>query len=185
MSESRSNEAALARELSHTRPAMPLLKKFSDLLARLCRIVIAASTVVMIGFLFVQVLLRYLFSAGFPWAEELAITLCAWIVLLGAGLGVKEGFHVRLTVLLDVLPTRALPFLEGAIQLVCLGFGIGLAYSGYVLTRQSEGMYLATMHVPIGVLYTVTIVSGITIAFFAFENIVSGNPPKVSEDANV
>lgn len=165
---------------------MPFFAKLSDLIALSCKVVIVASMIAMITFLFIQVILRYSFATGLPWAEELAVTLCAWMVLLGAGLGVKEGFHVRLTVLVDRLPTRWMAFLERAIQSICLVFGLALAWAGLWLSEQSTGMESATLAIPVWILYTVTPISGAVIAFFALENLIFGpSPVQHIEDGNV
>ena len=50
-----------------------------------------------------QVLMRYVFGDTPSWSEELAVLLFCWTVLGGLALGVHEGYHVRLTVLLDRL----------------------------------------------------------------------------------
>ncbi len=165
---------------------MPFFTKLSDFIALICKTVIVVSMIAMITFLFIQVLLRYLFATGLPWAEELAVTLCAWMVLLSAGLGVKEGFHVRLTVLIDRLPPRWMSVVERLIQFICLVFGVALACAGYWLSEQSSGMDSATLAIPVWILYTVTALSGAVIAFFSLENLILGpSPVQYAEDGNV
>ena len=165
---------------------MSIFKKLSDFVALVCKAVIVGSMIAMIAFLFLQVILRYLFATGLPWAEELAVTLCAWMVFLGAGLGVKEGFHVRLTVLIDQLPPRLASVVETLIQAICFGFGIALTCAGYWLSAESSGMGSATLAIPVWALYTVTSIGGAVITFFALENIIFGPSPALSpEDSNV
>ena len=51
-----------------------------------------------------QVVMRYVFGDTPSWSEELAVLLFSWSVLGGLALGVHEGWHVRLTLLPDLLP---------------------------------------------------------------------------------
>ena len=50
-----------------------------------------------------QVLMRYVFSKSPAWSEELALLMFSWATLGGMALGVYEGFHVRIDVLIDSL----------------------------------------------------------------------------------
>jgi len=164
---------------------MRLLRGLSDLVALFCRVIIVGCVVATVIVLFTQIVLRYVFQTGLPWAEELAVTMCAWIVFVGAGLGLREGYHVRLSFLMAWLPDPAARFVERLIQAVCLGFGVALAYAGYILSQQSVGMESATLGVPVWVFYSVTVLSGAIIAFFALENIILGTRPEYSERSNV
>ena len=53
-----------------------------------------------------QVFYRYVLGSSLSWSEESARFLFIWIVLLGASMGVKEGFHVAVTLFKDWLPRR-------------------------------------------------------------------------------
>lgn len=61
---------------------------------------LAAMTIVT----FTQVVLRYVFNAGFVWALELTIFLFAWLVLLGMSYGVRVGSHIGVDLLVKNLP---------------------------------------------------------------------------------
>lgn len=56
---------------------------------------------------FVQVVLRYLFNAGFVWAQELTIFLFAWLVLFGISYGVRVGAHIGVDLVVKKLPPKA------------------------------------------------------------------------------
>ena len=51
--------------------------------------------------------MRYVFGNALSWSEELALLMFSWAALGGLALGVREGFHVRLTLLLEPLPAVA------------------------------------------------------------------------------
>lgn len=53
---------------------------------------------------FLQVLARYLFGSALTWTEELSGFAMAWAVYMGAALGVRERFHIRILVGVLALP---------------------------------------------------------------------------------
>ncbi|MEQ6250974.1 TRAP transporter small permease subunit, partial [Sulfitobacter sp. HNIBRBA3233] len=55
-----------------------------------------------LGLLVTQVLMRYFLGSPPSWTEELAIILFAWLVLLYATVGLREGFHVAI----ETIPSR-------------------------------------------------------------------------------
>ena len=54
----------------------------------------------------VNVILRYLFSRPFHWAEEISVLLIVWAVFLGAGLVQKKDEHVAISYLFDLFPVK-------------------------------------------------------------------------------
>ena len=54
--------------------------------------------------LFINVVLRYVFDTGLFWVLELVQYLFAWVVLIGAAHGVKEGIHLGIDILLARMP---------------------------------------------------------------------------------
>jgi TRAP-type C4-dicarboxylate transport system permease small subunit len=56
-----------------------------------------------------QVISRYMFNLGLTWTEELAGFAMPWAIYMGAALGVRERFHIRILVVVYRLP-RPLQF---------------------------------------------------------------------------
>lgn len=55
---------------------------------------------------FAQVVLRYAFSTGLDWAEEVGRYGGIFLTFLGAGVGVKHGTHFSVEALVKALPPR-------------------------------------------------------------------------------
>jgi TRAP-type C4-dicarboxylate transport system permease small subunit len=70
------------------------MKRFNDLLLRLCRIMLIIMVPAMTVIVFVQVVLRYVFLSPLSWIEELARYLLVWISCFGAAYGVRKGEHI-------------------------------------------------------------------------------------------
>jgi len=71
-----------------------------------------------------QVILRYVFNAGFVWALELTTTLFSWFVFFGMSYGLKHGIHLGVDALVKLFPARAQRVLS------LLAVAAGLAYAG-------------------------------------------------------
>lgn len=54
-----------------------------------------------------QVISRYVFNFGITWTEELAGFAMPWAIYMGAALGVRERFHIRILVGVRSLPMMA------------------------------------------------------------------------------
>jgi TRAP-type C4-dicarboxylate transport system permease small subunit len=72
-------------------------------------LVLCVMLVAMLGCVFANVVSRYLFAVSFAWAEEAARFMMIWTVFLGAGLALRHGLHVAVTLLPDALPPLRKP----------------------------------------------------------------------------
>ncbi|MBQ0751421.1 MAG: TRAP transporter small permease [Roseovarius sp.] len=127
----------------------------SRLVANLC----VGLIFVILGLLLTQVLMRYFHGSPPSWTEELAIILFAWLVLLYATVGLREGFHVAI----ETIPSRFVR-LQGwanrwvAALAVFFGWITLTAGSDYVL--RTAGQKSAALQIPIEALYLCVPVCG-------------------------
>ena len=108
--------------------------------------------------LFVQIIMRTVFSAPLKWAEELARYLQIWITFLGIGYGIRRGSHIGMTLLRDRLP-RVLQALCGLVVDMAglLAFMVlfrtslqVLAHQNVVSTAMELPMQLVYLVIPVG-----------------------------------
>ena len=92
-------------------------RHFEEVLCSLCLAVVAGSV-------FLQVVLRFLFSSASSWAEETAVFGMIFAVYLGASMGIRERAHIRITMLVNVLPRT--------MQIICIVLADALWF-GFVL----------------------------------------------------
>lgn len=55
---------------------------------------------------FFQVIMRFVFSSAFVWAEETAVYGMIFAVYFGAALATRERAHIRITLLINALPRK-------------------------------------------------------------------------------
>lgn len=141
------------------------LKKMDEYWAIVERTFIVLALILMTLVVFIQVVLRYVFDAGIPWAEELARYLMVWAGFLGGSLATRERRHISI----DIVP-RLLPE-QSAVQtlavrftyLIAAGFCFFLFYVGYSFVSRSMaiGRYSQSMHIPMWIVQGIIPISAI------------------------
>lgn len=96
------------------------------------------SVVMMAGLVLLQVVLRYVFRAPLMWVEEASIFLMIWMTFLGAGVALRRGAHVALTLLLQRLPAKISRTLFVASCIIVLGFLFIVAWQGWLLAMSVD-----------------------------------------------
>lgn len=145
-----------------------------------------ALSMVMIGSLLLQVFFRYVLENALTWSDEVALLSFVWVVLLLASVGVRDGFHVRLSLFLNMLPPAARGVMERALLAVICGFGVCLAISGYRYVDATRGQNSAAIGYPTELLHAAGVVCGVLIAVQAFARVVLGpvrdKDPELAEE---
>jgi TRAP-type C4-dicarboxylate transport system permease small subunit len=134
-----------------------------------------AAIALMLACIALQVVMRYLFGNALSWSEELALLMFSWAALGGLALGVREGFHVRLTLLLEPLPAGARPWAERAIELLTAALGAYLVWSGWRYVDITRGGTSAAIAYPIELLHGIAPLAGLFVLLFAVERLVFQN----------
>lgn len=123
-----------------------------------------ASLVVLLGALLVlgvgQIVLREVFSTGFPWADELLRLLVLWIAMVGSIAACRDNRHIRIDALSHILPARAIVLVRAAVDLFAAAVcGVVAWHTGRYLALEIEygdtvlvdtPAWLAHLIVPLG-----------------------------------
>ena len=83
---------------------LALYSRALDGLDRLSRWTIIAATAAMITVVTVQVALRYLLNTSLDWSDEASRLLFVWSMFLAIPLGIREGAHVGIELLVVHIP---------------------------------------------------------------------------------
>lgn len=87
------------------------------LLSRLVEGLIILGATVIVAMVTTEVILRYIFSHSLIFTEELSRYLMVWIVFLGSALAIRDGSHIRISILVS----RLSPRLQHLTQLTAYG----------------------------------------------------------------
>jgi len=121
--------------------------------ARVTTVAVLTIAVSLVLCLLISIFFRYAVGYALSFPEELSMLLFAWLVLLAGSLGVREGFHVRLTIATNRLPKLLQKSLEHIITSGIIVFGGILVYSGQDLVVRTACDLSATLRYPIQLLY--------------------------------
>jgi TRAP-type C4-dicarboxylate transport system permease small subunit len=148
-------------------PALRGVERVIAFVAAALKLSLIAATAIMVGCIALQVVMRYVFGRTPSWTEELAVLMFSWTVMGGLALGVREGFHVRLDVLIKLAPSAGRPWAERAVEALTAAFGFYLAWSGLRFVDMTGGSVSAAIGFPIEILHAMAPVAGGLIGLFA------------------
>jgi TRAP-type C4-dicarboxylate transport system permease small subunit len=126
----------------------------------------------MTGIILWQVFARYVLNAAPAWSEQASLLLMIYFILFAAAVGVREGFHIRLSMVVEALPEPLSRTARILSHCVVGGFGVALCVYGSELVAGVWGHAIPTLGVSRGVAYLPLPIAGGLIAFFSLEQIV-------------
>lgn len=147
------------------------MDRLSRLLSLSALYVSAAGLVAMTLIIGWQVFARYVLNAAPAWTEQAALLLMLYFILFAAAAGVREGFHIQLTLLQASLPERPRRALELACHAIVLLFGLAMAMGGVQLAAATWQHTIPALGLPRGVAYIPLAGAGALIALFSAEHI--------------
>lgn len=128
------------------------LDRVDDAFCRINGYAVGAMLFVMLALVFVNVVCRYFFFVSFGWIEEVSRYLMIWIVFLGAGLGLREGMHVAVTLFVDIAgPAR--PYLMKAAWIGTFVFFAALGWYGYEYAMFAARQRSTMLQLPMWTIY--------------------------------
>lgn len=150
-----SESGLLSRIRALGRGALLVLRRIVD--ALLILLLLAMAVLIMF-----QILGRYVFNYSISWSDEAATFAQVWLVLLGAGLAMRNQHHVGIDVLINLCPriiqqlAKSVSFLLGVwFILVVITGSMGLMTIGMIVSSPALGwpMALAYSSLPVGMSY--------------------------------
>ncbi len=123
------------------------------LLVRVNQALVVVLMATMAIFVFANVVSRYLLNHSMVWVEELTQYQMIWITWLGAGLALREGRHIAVDVVQELLPAPLLRGLRWAIVAAMLAFLAALAWYGAQLVAFSWNQETPMLGIRTGIPY--------------------------------
>lgn len=111
-----------------------------------CVCAIAIMTVLV----FIQVVIRYVFSNSLSWSEEMARYIFLWLSWIGASYAVKQRGHFRVEMLANMIKGHARVRFEYVILIIWFLSSFALAWCGIqmLLFLYESGQVSAAMEIP-------------------------------------
>ncbi len=139
--------------------------------ARITTFAVLGLAVLLVWCLLISIFFRYVIDYALSWPEELSMLLFVWLILLAGSLGVRERFHVRLTILTNKLPPAIRKALDRLFTVVIMVFGGVLLYSGQSFVVRTAGNLSATIGYPMEILNLSVVVCGALIILHSLSHL--------------
>lgn len=95
---------------------------------------------------FFNALGRYVFGTSLAWGDQVPVFLGIYGAMFGMALAYLQDRHVRLGVLVDLLPARWREWLFLVVDLVMVAIGLLLAWSAYLFMASRGGMRVSGLN---------------------------------------
>lgn len=142
-----------------------------DKLFRGVEILMAVFLAIMIALFFMNVVLRYLFSTGFAWSEEIARLCFIYLVYLGTIGAYRDNRHLGVETLINRASPGVQKVLYAAIQLIVIWLMALLTIGSWELAVQNLGDRWVATQYPRALVYGIGVVTGVSIILVAAANL--------------
>lgn len=150
---------------------MKRITAYLDILEKLIRCALTLLFIAMVGSIFYQIVLRYIFNSANAWSEELARYTFVWQVLLGAAVAVRKGRHMQIDFFLEKFSPKGRLIIDVTMKAVVLYFFFVVAQKGtdlFYLTQRQQSTGLA---IPMSWIYLAIPVGSVLMILFTLEEI--------------
>lgn len=128
--------------------ARPLIRGVSGVISALewsGKIIAVATLSVMFVALFMNVVLRYAFGSGIPWAYEIHAVLLPWLVAGGIVIAAARGRNIAISILPDMMPPQARLVILVAVNVVIVIIAVNVMWSSQPILKASQFQRLSTL----------------------------------------
>jgi TRAP-type C4-dicarboxylate transport system permease small subunit len=135
-----------------------------------------ASVAVMVAVVSSQVALRYGFNRSIDWADEIGRLAFVWSIFLAIPLGVRQGAHIGIDLVVDKLPPLARNLLRRLAALMCAALMFAVAWAALGVAREQWDELMATVDWSVG-WFIVPVGIGALVSALHLVRIVIVGPP--------
>ncbi|WP_298023387.1 TRAP transporter small permease [uncultured Dysosmobacter sp.] len=86
---------------------LQIYSKFMDVIAKIEKVFLAVTGVLLVAVVLYQVILRYCFTAANAWSEELARYIFIYDALIASALAIQKNTHLQVDFLINTLKPKA------------------------------------------------------------------------------
>lgn len=160
-------------------PKTSLLDKAANILSAVMLGVCIAIFCVMVFSVSYGVIGRYIpFIRNPRWTQELAILCMVWICFVSSGYAIKNGWHVRMTVIERLLPENLQRIMQIFAYVLLFVVNIFFIVYGKQLVVMTSRARMSATGWPLSITYLSVIVGGVYGAAMALYRILKGGQPK-------
>ncbi|WP_413698727.1 TRAP transporter large permease subunit [Psychromonas sp. KJ10-10] len=145
---------------------------FNQFLEKTLKVFLVTLLAVMSMLIVYQVVARYVFNSPSAMSEELLRFSLIWLGILGVALCFIKSTHLSLPLLIDHVDISTRTKMELFNKYMYVLLGAVMTWGGYVASAKNLTMLTPTMQIPLGLVQSVFIISGVIIAGTQFYKII-------------
>lgn len=149
------------------------LNKIMNKLNILLKWISSIFLIIMLAITFVQVVMRYVFSKPFMWAEEVTLVILIWFGYLAISMVVQEDDHMSIEFLYNMFGKKAKLVFDVIKHLLMIGFSILMTKYGMQMTKNAYGKLLPASQMSRSILYIPITIAGILITLFSLMHLIN------------
>lgn len=134
--------------------------------------------------IFIQVILRYIFSTPIIWSHEIASGLLIWITFLGAGVLTRRGQHLRVDIVFNMFPEKMKFIVDRVFKILILIFSVFIIFYSYQLFNQQLNQLIGSLRVARAYYFSLPVLLfGVSIFIYMLESLLLNEMKK--EDISI
>ena len=116
--------------------------------------------------IFVQVVMRKVFSNSLVWSEELARYMFVWLVYFAVSYTARREKHIRIDAAINLYPKKVRPYIEILSEIIVLAFSVFIAVTAVTVFHKItwSGQLSPAMRIPMQFVYAAPLVGFILTA---------------------
>ena len=114
----------------------------------LARVLVCTTLTALFGILLANVVLRYAFSSGLVWSQEIAALLFPWLVIAGAVLAAQIDRHIAVKVIVNLLPRAVQGVLMVGVNVLIVAMAVIVVDASLVIMEAGHRNRLAVTGLP-------------------------------------
>lgn len=130
--------------------------------------------VILFGVILLQILGRTTIVRGPVWTEELARWIWVWMALIGIGTVERDGAHLRMGFLVELLPNGVQRTIGFLLDLLYLGLAGHLVWIAWKTVERTWNNASVTLPMTDGVLYASALVAMVLIVLRILQRVATG-----------
>ena len=134
---------------------------------------VTAAKIILLSFVVIcslQVFLRFILPVPLSWTEELVSACVIWMTFLGAIAVERKGTHIRVELIDEILPARAVAIIYGLFDLAILASLIAIIRGGWETLYETAYQRTPALGIPLNVLISIVPLASVALAFFVIRN---------------
>jgi TRAP-type C4-dicarboxylate transport system permease small subunit len=135
-----------------------------------------AAVTVMVAVVSAQVGLRYGFNRSIDWADEVGRLAFVWAIFLAIPLGVRQGAHIGIDIVIDKMPAPVRDAFRRAAAALCAALMFIVTWAALGVAREQWDELMATVDWSVG-WFIVPVGLGALLSALHFTRIVIAGPP--------